>query len=86
MSRKFSEIIEEQVKKTNAILKYVEKKSIKSPVVYMQLLIALNSLKVVQMITESNENGKPFVEIDQQAAFVQMKNFFNDIDDILKKR
>jgi len=81
--KKFSEIMDEQVQKTEAILRYVVKKPIDDSNIYMYLVRALNSLKVVHFVSQKLEGDKgpwePYV-VDEAAAFAQMKDFFREIN------
>ncbi len=83
--KKLSQILDEQVKKTEAILGYIEKHPVKSAPAYMYLTMALNSLRVVKNEIVKSEGGEEFTKIDQQAAFMQMKDFFSNIEDVLKR-
>lgn len=78
--RKLSTVIEEQVNKTSAILNFVSKKT-KNSVAYINLMMALNCLQVVQYaIEKQEEDGDPGDIVDVQASFAQMKDFFRQIE------
>lgn len=85
MSKKFSEIIEEQVLKTEAILKYVAKKPINDPIIFMYLTLALNSLRTVRYAAKKLDGGSAPSAIDKQAAFIQMKDFFKGVESVFER-
>ena len=83
--KKLSEMINEQADKTEAILNYVSKNT-KNPVACIQLLMAINSMRVACYSIEKQERGgKPVRIIDIEAAFTQARQFFGQLEDYKNK-